>query len=49
MEFRNLDMIKVAQVMYRLLGEQFEADVEVVLEKKEGPTADAVKKKDKTA
>lgn len=49
MEFRNLDMVKVAQVMYRLLGEQFEADVEVVLEKKEDPTSATVKKKDKTA
>lgn len=49
MEFRNLDMIKVAQAMYCLLGEQFEADVEVVLEKKEDPTDTSVKKEDKTA
>lgn len=34
-DFRNLDMVKIMQVMYYLLGEQHDAEIEVVLEKKE--------------
>lgn len=34
-EFKNLDMVKIMQVMYSLLGEQYDAEIEVVLEKKE--------------